>query len=560
MQEISRSTGVVRAERPICPLRDSRAMTSPPRAVPGQGIDPLAWLASIVASSDDAIISKTLDGIVTSWNTAAERLFDYREDEAVGRALVELIIPEEHRAEEDMILGRVRRGERVEHFETVRHTKSRKRLPVSITVSPVRDAGGNVVGASKIARDITEQRRLHEERVQLLESERAARAEAERMVALKDEFLSTLSHELRSPLSAILGWAQVLRHGSRSPADMAGGLEIIERNARVQSQLIDDLLDMSRINSGTMRLDVQPVMPAPVVQAAVDSVRPSADAKGIHLRVILDEKAGPISGDPARFQQIAWNLLSNAIKFTPRGGRVKVLLQRVNSHIEFSVADTGVGIPPDFLPYVFERFRQADASSSRRVGGLGLGLSIVKRLVELHGGTVRAKSLGAGEGATFSVDLPLLAVHPNGGVQALHPGSPRAIPMDAEPVDLRGIRILVVDDEPDGRQLVGRLLRDCGADVTEAGDAAEALDAVKRVRPSIIVSDIGMADVDGYELLRRIRTLSADEGGRIPAIALTAFARSEDRTRALRSGFLAHVAKPVEPSELIATVAAVTSR
>lgn len=528
--------------------------------LPGQGVDPLPWLASIVSSSDDAIVSKTLDGIVTSWNAAAERLFGYREDEAVGRALVDLIIPEEHRNEEEMILSRVRLGERVDHFETVRHDKAGQRVPVSLTVSPVRDSSGAIVGASKIARNITEQRRLEETQALLLERERAARADAERMIALKDEFLSTLSHELRSPLSAILGWAQVLRHGSRSPEDMAGGLEIIERNARVQSQLIDDLLDMSRINSGTIRLDVQPVMPASVIQAAIDSVRPSADAKGIHLRVILDEKAGPISGDPARLQQIAWNLLSNAMKFTPKGGRVRVLLQRVNSHIEFSVDDNGVGIAPDFLPFVFDRFRQADASLSRRVGGLGLGLSIVKRLVELHGGTVRAKSLGPGEGATFSVDLPLLAVHASEPVQALHPGSPRALPLDSEPMDLRGVTVLVVDDEPDSRQLVGRLLVDCGAQVVEAANAAEALKAVRRVRPSVIVSDIGMADVDGYELLRQIRALSPGESEKIPAIALTAFARSEDRTRALRSGFLAHVAKPVEPSELIATVAAVTSR
>lgn len=535
-------------------------LTTDHRAVPGQGIEPLSWLAAIVASSDDAIVSKTLDGVVTSWNTAAERLFGYPEREAIGHALVDLIIPEEHRGEEEMILGRLRHGERVDHFETVRRAKDGRLIPVSITVSPVRNASGAIVGASKIARDITQQRRLEEERERLLEAERRARSDAERVSALKDEFLSTLSHELRSPLSAILGWAQVLRYGSKSPADVASGLEIIERNARVQSQLIDDLLDMSRINSGKMRLDVQPVMPAGVIEAAVDSVRPAADARSIHLRVIIDNKAGPISGDPARLQQIAWNLMSNAIKFTPKGGRVEVRLQRVNSHVEFSVADNGIGIRPDFLPHLFERFRQADASASRRVGGLGLGLSIVKHLVELHGGTVRARSPGEGEGSTFCVELPLLAVLPRAEPPALHPGAPRAIPMNVEPVDLGGVRVLVVDDEPDSRQLIGRLLRDSGADVVEAKNVAEAIAAVRSAEPSVIISDIGMPDVDGYELLRRIRALFPEVGTRIPAVALTAFARSEDRTRALRAGFIAHVAKPVEPSELIATVAVVTHR
>ncbi len=400
-----------------------------------------------------------------------------------------------------------------------------------------------------------------EERKQLLESERAARAESERTSALKDQFLANLSHELRTPLSAILGWSQVLRTRAPDDPDLRQGLEAIERNARVQTQLIEDLLDMNRITSGKVRLDIQTVEPIAFIEAAIETIRPAANAKGIRLEKLLDPVAGPISGDPSRLQQVVWNLLSNAIKFTPKDGKVQVVLERVNSHIEISVADTGIGINPEFLPHLFERFRQADASTTRKHGGLGLGLSIVKNLVELHGGSVSAKSKGAGCGTTFTVNLPLMIVHRNASNgERLHPATPQFVALDFKPSDLSGIKVLVVDDELDARELVKRVLLDCGAEIITTGSADEALVSIATEKPHVLVSDIGMPDVDGYELLKRVRALGQAQGGKIPAIALTAFARSEDRTRALRAGFLVHVSKPVEPSELVATIASVVGR
>jgi len=400
-----------------------------------------------------------------------------------------------------------------------------------------------------------------EERRQLLASEQFARAEAERASSMKDEFLATLSHELRTPLGAILGWSHLLRARSMSEGEIHQGLEVIERNARMQTQLIEDLLDMSRITSGKMRLDVQPVDPVAFIEAALETVRPAADAKGIGLSALLDPTAGPIMGDPSRLQQVVWNLLSNAIKFTAKNGRAQILLERVSSHIEITIADTGVGIQPEFLPHVFDRFRQEDASPRRTATGLGLGLSIVKHLVEQHGGSVQATSAGEGRGATFTVRLPLTVVQRNEDLgERIHPRGPRPIAPELKPPDLAGITVLVVDDQADARDLIQRVLAECGASVLTASTAAEALRTVEAARPDVLVSDIGMPEVDGYELLRRVRTLGHTRGGRLPAIALTAFARSEDRTRALRAGFLIHVSKPIEPAELIATVASAVGR
>ncbi len=361
-------------------------------------------LAAIVESSDDAIISKTLQGIITTWNQGAEQMFGYQASEMIGKSIT-LLIPPDHINEEPTILQRIRRGERIKSYETIRVRKDGSRFHVSITISPVKDAHGNIIGASKIARDITARERV-------LEAERTARAEAERVSLLKDEFLATLSHELRTPLNAILGWSQILQARAGADADLQEGLEVIQRNTKVQSQLIEDLLDMSRIISGKIRLDVQQVDLQDVIRAAVASVRHSADAKEIRLQLVLDPLAGPVRGDPNRLQQCFWNLISNAIKFTPKGGKVQVGLQRVNSHIEVCVVDNGQGIKPDFLPHVFERFRQGDGSTTRRYGGLGLGLSIVKQFVELHGGTVHAKSDGEGQGSTFCIELPLMVIHP----------------------------------------------------------------------------------------------------------------------------------------------------
>jgi PAS domain S-box-containing protein len=400
--------------------------------------------------------------------------------------------------------------------------------------------------------------RAADERKVLLENERQARAEAERVSNMKDEFLATLSHELRTPLSAILGWAQVLRRGSRDQNDLQRGLQTIERNARSQAQLIEDLLDMSRITSGKVLLDMQTVAPAGFIDAAVETVRPAADAKNIRIEKHYAIDPGMVAGDPARLQQVVWNLLSNAIKFTPRDGQVDIDLNRTDTSVLITVRDNGAGIKPEFITHVFERFRQADASMTRRHGGLGLGLAIVKQLIEQHGGTVRAESGGEGQGASFTIELPLAKQ------QAPAPRSARAamiLPTPSTPemtvLDLSGVDALVVDDDRDARELIKRILNDCGATVRIAASARDAIDLFTEAPPQLLISDLGMPEVDGFELLDWVRRLPRAQGSQVPAIALTAFARSEDRLRALESGFSAHISKPVEPSELIATVASV---
>ncbi len=382
-----------------------------------------------------------------------------------------------------------------------------------------------------------------------------ARADAEAANRMKDEFLATLSHELRTPLNAIVGWSRILRRGRPDGGMLLEGLETIERNSKMQVQLIEDLLDLSRIISGKLRLDVQNVNLVEVIDSAVATVRPAAEAKEIRLHSVLDPLAGPVTGDPARLQQVVWNLLSNAVKFTPRGGQVQIVLERVNSHVEVSVSDTGMGIPPEFLPHVFERFRQADGSTTRRHGGLGLGLSIVRQLVEMHGGSVRAKSPGEGRGATFSVSLPVSAAHG-------HDARPRQTPQpDLVPAaaSLAGVNVMVVDDENDARDLIHRILSQSRAVVTTAASVAEALTLMERHAFDVLLSDIGMPEQDGYELIRRVRERGLN-GRTLPAVALTAFARPEDRRRALLAGFQVHVPKPVDPDELVAVVATLVGR
>ena len=390
--------------------------------------------------------------------------------------------------------------------------------------------------------------------------ERARRVEAERIGRIKDEFFSNLSHEIRTPLNAILGWAQLLKPGKTSDAEMAEGLEIIQRNARVQAHLIDDLLDMSRIISGKLRLDVQRVEMPSIIQAAVEAVQLAADAKGVRLDAVVDPIAGPVTGDPNRIQQIVWNLVTNAIKFTPKGGKVQITLERVNSHVELSVSDTGDGIDPAFLPHVFDKFSQADDSATKPHAGLGLGLAIVKNLVELHGGSVRAKSAGIGHGSTFIISLPVSVIRSlNGGEGRQHPSSPIETDFASAP-DLSGIDVLVVDDDLDALELVRRVLEGCKARVTGCVTAAQCIELVSAARPHVVITDIGMPQQDGYALVRALRALNAERGGETPAIALTAFARSEDRRRAMLAGFDIHVAKPVEPGELVAVVARLARR
>jgi CheY-like chemotaxis protein len=353
----------------------------------------------------------------------------------------------------------------------------------------------------------------------------------------------------------------MLRTGQFAGDSAAKAFETIERNARAQSQLIDDLLDVSRIITGKLRIDVRPVDPNSFVEAAVEAVRPAAEAKGVRVQKIMDTGVAAVSGDPVRLQQVVWNLLSNAIKFTPKGGRVQLRLERVNSHIEIAVSDTGAGIQPEFLPHVFDRFRQADQRTTRQHGGMGLGLAIVRHLVELHGGTVRAESPGEGQGSTFTVLLPIAPVYQVVGEgERVHPAARDTLPTFDCADRLDRIKVLVVDDEPDTRELLKAGLAQCGAEVIAASSAAEALEAMRTAKPDLLISDIGMPEMDGYELIRRVRALSNDHGGGIPAIALTAYARVEDRMQALRNGFQMHVPKPVELAELVAVAASFFQR
>jgi PAS domain S-box-containing protein len=828
------------------------------------------WLAALIVSADDAIISKTLDGIITSWNRGAERIFGYTADEVIGKSIT-ILIPPGHPNEEPEILARLKRGERIEHYETIRVHKDGTLLDISLTVSPIVGPGGNIIGASKIARDVTESRKvskaldvaaqrlnlalaashlgdwswnaksdivslsetaarifglppdseitwsdlrqlLHEEdreraklaveealrengdyhieyrvirpdksvvwvlakgqglydqdrnivgmlgfvqdiseqklteqtlreqaealttlnrvgqlisaeldlhktvqavtnaateligarfgsffynvldeagesytlytlagapaevfshfplpratklfsptfkdegvvrlgnvrndpryghnspfegipqgelpvtsymavpvvsrsgdvlgglffahpdenvftqrdeltvlglaaqaavamdNAHLYESAKKARAQAELAATenerlyrqaeessrLKEEFLATISHELRTPLNAILGWSRMLRSGQLSEEQSSKALDTIERNARAQAQLIDDLLDVSRIITGKLRMDVRPADPVAFIDAAIEAVRPAADAKGVRVQKIVDTGAMSVPGDPVRLQQVVWNLLSNAIKFTPRDGRVQVRLERINSHIEIVVSDTGQGISAEFLPHVFDRFRQADQKTSRQHGGMGLGLAIVRHLVELHGGNVLAASEGEGKGATFTVTLPITPVYhvdTNGG--RVHPAARELLP-PAECVDrLDNLRVLVVDDEHDTRELLKEGLEYCGARVRLAASASEALKAIHLEIPDVLISDIGMPGEDGYELIRQIRELSSTRGGKVQAIALTAYTRTEDRMNALRAGYNMHVPKPVELAELVAVAASLVQR
>jgi len=644
------------------------------------------YLAAMVDSSDDAIVTKNLEGVIQSWNGGAERLFGYTAREIVGRPVATLI-PAEHQNEERQILERLRRGERIEHFETVRLAKSGRRIDVSLTVSPVRDRFGEIIGASKVARDISDRKRAAEiiaaerewfsqtlesigdaviatdsrgrvefmnpvaerltgwstdeargrscddvfrivnettrevvespvarvlrlgtvvglanstvliaadgterpiddsgapirlgdgqirgvvlvfrdiserrraeaerhdaqtERERLLEAERAARSEAEQANRSKDEFVAMVSHELRTPLNAISGWTRLLKDGPNDVETIRRGIEVIERNTRAQEQLIADLLDMSRIISGKLRLDVHDVDLIAIIRASIEATRPAADAKGIAVESTLDPSVAETTGDPTRLQQCIWNLLTNAIKFTPQGGRVRITLGRSGSHVEISVSDNGIGIPSDFLPFVFERFRQAETAASRRFGGLGLGLTIVKQLVELHGGHARVDSRGEGQGATFTLAFPVRALRGR-AITTITESDPRG--------SLDHLRVLLVEDDPDNRDVLRRLLEQHHALISMAGSAREALEMMPTVRPSILVSDIGLPGMDGYELIRRIRQLEQMSGGRIPAIALTAHASADDRTKALRAGYQAHITKPVEPRELVATIVSLT--
>jgi PAS domain S-box-containing protein len=515
--------------------------------------------------SDYAIFMLDPNGYVATWNEGAQRIHGYSPEEILGRHFSRFYPADAAEAGWPDHELQIATAEGRYEEEGWRARNDGSRFWANVVITALRDEAGRLRGFAKLTRDLTERKRAESleelglQREQLLEAERSARIEAQRIARMKDEFLATLSHELRTPLNAILGWTQVLRKTQGQNSDLRRGLEVIERNARAQVQLVEDLLDLSRILAGRMRLDVQRVALVDVVRGAIESAMPAAQAKGVELESILDPRGGKVSGDPGRLQQVVWNLLSNAIKFTPKGGRVQVLLERVNSHIEISVADTGIGIPLSFLPHVFDRFSQRDSTASRGYGGLGLGLAISKQLVELHGGTIRAKSPGEGQGATFTVHLPLLVVQDDSEESArdhpTHPSAGEDFPLPS----LAGVRVLLVDDEPDARELVGRILGDQGATVTAAATAEDAMAILDTSPPDIVVSDIGMPGMDGYQLMRLIRSREA-KGRRIPALALTAFARAEDRKRLMLAGYQAHLAKPFDAAELVLLVAGLAQR
>jgi PAS domain S-box-containing protein len=495
---------------------------------------------------------------ITDVNPFMTELLDYSRDEFLGKELWEIGLFSDKESSQQAF--RELQSDGYLRYENLPLQSRAGKIRQVEFVSNVYEEDGHQVIQCNI-RDITARKQAEEERRLLLISANAARAEADTANGIKDEFLATVSHELRTPLSAILGWSQLLASGKLEEQESKRAVETILRNARAQRVIIDDLLDLSRIITGKLRLDMRSVEMTRMIETVVEGVRPAADAKEIHLETAIDSRIGPISGDPDRLQQIIWNLLSNAIKFTPHGGRVEVRLEHIDSHVEITISDTGQGIGPELLLHVFDRFRQSDSSTTRRHGGLGLGLSIVRQLVELHGGTVTAESPGEGAGTTFKVILPVTSVHHDLSDAEKTPrpvmeGSSLTDP----PPSLNGLRVLVVDDERDSRELVGVVLMVRGAEVVCLGSAKEALEEMQRQPFDVLVSDIGMPEMDGYGLINKIRELPVERGGRIPAVALTAYAGLEDRRRALLGGYQIHIPKPVEPAELTSVVASLAGR
>ena len=512
-----------------------------------------------------AVIEWDNDFRLSRWSPSAERLFGWKAEEVLGKRITDwqFVYTDDIDQVKKIRTRQLRGSEKHGVSRNRNYTKNGAVLHCEWYNSVLYDKSGKLESILSLVLDVTARKQAEEEKARLLVLEQDARREAEEANRSKDEFLATLSHELRTPLASILGWARLLGSGMVETDKYPQVFETIARNAKSQAQLIDDLLDVSRIITGKLRLDVRPVEVAPIIQLTVETVRPAATAKEIQLKLQLDRRGGQVSGDPDRLQQLIWNLLSNAIKFTPRKGRVEVCLKCSGLQAELTVRDTGQGIRPDFLPHVFERFRQADGSAARRYGGLGLGLAIVRHLAELHGGAVQVDSAGEGQGSTFKVTLPILLpdshrVTTEGKVERASPGDNGEL-SKLRPA-LQGLRVLVVDDEPDVRDFALMTFQECGAETAAAATCAEALHILADWRPDVLVADIGMPDEDGYLLIHKVRSLPADQGGRTPAMALTAYARTEDLVRILSSGYQMHVAKPVEPVELIAAVASLAGR
>ncbi len=505
---------------------------------------------------DYAVFRTDIEGHATTWNEGVRTVLGFEEGEFLGQDLRRIFTPEdvERGIPEWELTEAARTGTALNDRWMMR--KDGKRFFAKGVTTRLLGSQGELVGYTKVMRDETELKDAMEDREELLESERAARTELERVGRIKDEFVATLSHELRTPLNAIMGFAQILGMKHLDAAEQQEAAATIVRNARLQAQLIDDLLDMNRMVSGKLRLNFQNVNLQEVIGSALESVSPAAEAKGIVVKKSFDPAASPVRGDPARLQQVIWNLLANAVKFTPKGGQVHVDLSQASSHVRVRVDDTGIGIAAEFLPHVFERFRQADASSSRRSGGLGLGLSIAKQLVELHGGGIEVHSPGEGMGASFVVTLPITAVREPRGTetdfsQSLNSGADG---------DLTGVTVLVVDDDLDACLLVKRLLNERNAETVTAVSAEEALANLDARKFDILISDLGMPSEDGYQLLEKVRKCPPEKNGNVPAIALSALARNQDRSRAAKAGFQVHLSKPVEANELMAHVAKLAGR
>ncbi|MDY7022355.1 MAG: response regulator [Cyanobacteriota bacterium] len=502
-------------------------------------------LQAIVEASPTAIITLNEEKKVITWNIAAERIYGWKEQDVLEQDLP-IILPEQQE-EFDRIFQQALQNKILTNHEFQQVGKNSNVIEISVSLAPLHNAQKDVCGVVMTAIDITARKRIETERFNLLKREQEARAEAEAANRIKDEFLAVLSHELRTPLNSILGWITLIRRGKFSKVSLEQALEVIERNASLQAQLIEDLLDISRITRGQLNLKISSVNLVELIKMTTQTLNPAAQAKLISVELILDNNIGIIAGDVNRLQQVFWNLFSNAVKFTPNHGSVTIRLNKVeDAYAQIKVSDSGIGIEPKFLPYVFEYFRQADASTTRSQGGLGLGLAISRHLIELHGGIIHVESEGQGKGTTFTVILPIQAIQ--------QPEEQQSIQLIESKLSLQDVKIMVVEDQADSRELIRLALEQQGAEVSEASSSREALEMIEKSPPDLLISDIGMPDEDGYCFLQKVRALPSDQGGNVPALALTAYTKEEDKQQAFKVGFQMHLGKPLDITQLLTVV------